>query len=223
MRYRPLTQSLGACGRGASCLSGASQPRLTGWGGGKPPLSQLTHLPRQPPYHPALQLSLQGDPGRGEQGRASPPLLMPKSMGAPFLRVPPLMGPGQARGRARGPCCSPLNLSEAVSSSGLSTLTLIMRVVGTYTEGELVAPDSDPNSLSTCSWARGAGISPIPCATPVPPPRMRGPAQPGPMLLAARSWAVWNHRLEDRAGQGQRVWAQVREGGGTSFAAHGTL
>ena len=179
MRYSPLTQGLGACGRGASCLSGASQPRLTGWGG-QPPLSRLTHLPRQPPYHPALQLSLQGDPGRGDQGRASPPLLMPESTGAPFLRVRPLVGPGQARGRARGPCCSLLNLSEAVSSSGLSTLALIMRVVGTHTEGELVAPDSDPNSLSTCSWARGAGISPNPMRHPRPPTQdvWSSPARP---------------------------------------------
>lgn len=133
------------------------------------------------------------------------------------------MGPGQARGRARGPHCSSLNLPEAVSSSGLSTLALIMRVVGTHTEGGLDAPDSDPDFLSTCSWAWGAGLSPNPMRRPRhPPPRMCGPARLGLMLPAACSWAVWNLRLEDRAGQSQRVWAQVREGGGTSSAAHGT-
>lgn len=82
---------------GVLLLQWTGQP-LVGIVGGAVPISDLTHLPRQPLYHPSLQLPLQGDPGR-EEASASP--CCPQSAQELWESLPFLgLGPGQV-GRAR--------------------------------------------------------------------------------------------------------------------------
>lgn len=105
MRCRPQIGGPGAVGGVPAASVGPASPgQRCGWG--RPPVSELTHLPRQPPYLPTLQLPLKGDPGRGKASASpSPPLLMPKSAGRSFLSPSPLWGRGQQGGPGRWQVC----------------------------------------------------------------------------------------------------------------------
>lgn len=184
----PDSRLRGPVGRVPPASVGLASPgQQCGWG--RPPLSGLTHLPRQPPYHPALWLPPQGDPRRREASASpSPPLLMPESPGPPFLRVPPLLvagasreGPGEGwqawrRSRAQASILPAVRPGQALTSLGLcsssgkprlSTLGPVTGVMGVCSEGGL-------------GWA---------CLVPIPTP-FHLQQEPGVLEAPPASWAL---------------------------------
>lgn len=128
----PGSRLQGPVGRVPPASVGLVSPgQQCGWG--RPPLSGLTHLLRQPPYHPALLLPPCKVTLGGERPAPPPllPCLCPRALGAFSVSPSPLWGWGQEGGPRRGrwrsrawaaiiPCCEAPH--KPGSSSGIPAL-----------------------------------------------------------------------------------------------------
>lgn len=142
------------------------------------------------------------------------------------------MGPGPAGGPRRGQVeeqhsghrHSPLNLSGPVYSSGkpgLSTPVLVMGLMmGICSESGLGTSDSDPYSLSICSWGLGYRNLPQPHAPPgcmVQPSQASSSQLPTTRPSGTDSWRTGQDRVSESGSESVRVAAST---GHSSYIKH---
>lgn len=190
-RLRPQRPVGGAC----ASVGPAGPGQQRGWG--RPPLSGLTHLPRQPPYHPPS-----GSPRKvtlGGERPAPPPRLpadAPEHWAAFSVSPSPPWGWGQCRGPRRGRAGEQRPGRQACSEARASP----------YLSGPLPSAGGQPRydhvqgewtgrahlglvPTPSPSGAWGAGGSPSPQS-----PHLGCVIQPTQALWpwVPTSWAVWN-------------------------------